>query len=53
MFLNIFKNSLKLSKKELKYKYAMRKFFIYDKILKQYKFLRTNKSKISRFSYKI
>ena len=26
MFLNIFKNSLKLSKKELKYKYAMRKF---------------------------
>lgn len=53
MFLNIFKNSLKLSKKELRYKYAMRKFFIYDKILKQYKFLRTNKSKISRFSYKI
>ena len=50
MFLNIFKNTLDLSKKELKYKYTMRKFLIYDKIIKKYKFLRTNKSKVSRLS---
>ena len=50
MFLSIFRNTHKLSKKELTYKYTMRKFLVYDKILKKHKFLRTNKSKISRLS---
>lgn len=40
----------KLSGKELKYKYTMRKFLTYNKNTKKYKFLRTSKSKISRLT---
>jgi sialic acid synthase SpsE len=48
IFNNLSNNSYKLSKKEIKYKLAMRKFLIYNKITKKKKFLRTSSSKISR-----
>ena len=50
---NLSGNSFKLSRKELKYKYTMRKFLTYDKSIRKYKFLRTTKSKISRLMKKI
>lgn len=52
IFMNLSNESLKLSKKELKYKYKMRKFLSYSKSEKKYKFLRTSKSKISRLMKK-
>ena len=48
IYLNISKNSFKLSAKELKYKKTMRKFLIYNKQNKKYKYLRTSQSKITR-----
>lgn len=53
IFSNLLGNSFKLSIKELKYKYTMRKFLTYDKAIKKYKFLRTSHSKISRLMKKI
>tara|TARA_B110000305_G_C19340502_1_gene588879 strand:+ start:597 stop:962 length:366 start_codon:yes stop_codon:yes gene_type:complete len=53
IFANLSGNSFKLSIKELKYKYTMRKFLTYDKVIKKYKFLRTSHSKISRLMKKI
>ena len=41
IFSNLCGNSFELSTKELKYKNTMRKFSIYDKQIKKYKFLRT------------
>ena len=52
IFSNLLGNSFKLSIKELKYKYTMRKFLTYDKAIKKYKFLRTSYSKISRLMKK-
>ena len=48
IFSNISRNSFRLSAKELKYKKTMRKFLIYNKQIKKYKFLRTSRSKITR-----
>lgn len=48
IFYNLSKNSFRLSNKELKYKNSMRKFRIYNKTEKKYKFLRTSRSKITR-----
>lgn len=48
IFTSISGNSFKLSAKELKYKNTMRKFLIYNKVNKKYKFLRTSRSKITR-----
>ena len=48
IFSSISGNSFKLSAKELKYKNTMRKFLIYNKVNKKYKFLRTSRSKITR-----
>jgi len=41
-------NSFRLSTKELRYKKTMRKFLIFDKQIKEYKFLRTSRSKVTR-----
>ena len=48
IFTSMSGNSFKLSAKELKYKNTMRKFLIYNKVNKKYKFLRTSRSKITR-----
>ena len=41
-------NSLKLSSKESKYKYNMRKFLTFDESTKKFRFLRTSNSKVTR-----
>ena len=48
IFFNMSGNSFRLSTKELKYKKTMRKFLIYDKQIKKYKFLRTSRSEVTR-----
>ena len=48
IFSSMSKNSYKLSVKELKYKNSMRKFLVYSKQDKKYKFLRSSRSKITR-----
>ena len=48
IFSSISGNSFELSTKELNYKNTMRKFLIYNKVNKKYKFLRTTRSKITR-----
>ena len=48
IFSSISGNSFELSAKELKYKNTMRKFLIYNKVNKKYKYLRTTRSKITR-----
>ena len=48
IFSSICRNSFELSAKELKYKNTMRKFLIYNKVNKKYKYLRTTRSKITR-----
>lgn len=53
IFSNISGDSFKLSRKELKYKYTMRKFLTYDEAIRKRKFLRTSNSKISRLMKKI
>ena len=53
IFSNLLGSSFKLSIKEQKYKYTMRKFLTYNKTNKKYKFLRTSHSKISRLMKKI